>query len=307
MNSGLISIVSPVHNEEDLVEEFVQRVSHVVKDFNWELILVDDGSTDNSYKLISQLAQKDPRVKPIKLSRNFGHQPAITCGIEYAQGDAVIILDSDLQDPPEVILEFINKWKEGFDVVYGQRHSRSGESFFKRFTAALFYRFLNRLSETKFPVDTGDFRLIDRKVVDALKSMNEKNRYLRGMVAWVGFNQVAVLYDREPRTKGKTKFNLFKMLNFATDGLFSFSTKPLKIANLMSISFTLLAILFAGYLLYQKLVHPDRSVPGFISTVLLISAIAGLQFFVMGILGSYIGRIYKEIKDRPIYIVEKSD
>lgn len=307
MNSGLISIVSPVHNEEDLVEEFVQRVSHVVKDFNWELILVDDGSTDKSYKLISQLAQKDPRVKPIKLSRNFGHQPAITCGIEYAQGDAVIILDSDLQDPPEVILEFIKKWNEGFDVVYGQRNSRNGESFFKRFTAALFYRFLNRLSETKFPVDTGDFRLIDKKVVDALKSMNEKNRYLRGMVAWVGFNQVAVLYDREPRTKGKTKFNLFKMLNFATDGLFSFSTKPLKIANLMSISFTLLAILFAGYLLYQKLVHPDRSVPGFISTVLLISAIAGLQFFVMGILGSYIGRIYKEIKDRPIYIVEKSN
>lgn len=307
MNSGLISIVSPVHNEEDLVEEFVQRVSHVVKDFNWELILVDDGSTDNSYKLISQLAQKDPRVKPIKLSRNFGHQPAITCGIEYAQGDAVIILDSDLQDPPEVILDFIKKWSEGFDVVYGQRNSRSGESFFKKVTAAVFYRFLNRLSETKFPVDTGDFRLIDRKVVDALKSMNEKNRYLRGMVAWVGFNQVAVLYDREPRPKGKTKFGLLKMLNFATDGLFSFSTKPLKIANLMSISFTLLAILFAGYLLYQKLVHPDRSVPGFISTVLLISAVAGLQFFVMGILGSYIGRIYKEIKDRPIYIVEKSD
>ena len=306
MTNELISIVSPVHNEEGLIEEFVVRVTTALEGLSWELLLIDDGSTDRSYELISKLAQLDARIKPIKLSRNFGHQPAISCGIENAEGAAVVILDSDLQDPPEVIPAFIAKWREGFEVVYGQRKSRNGESFFKRVSAAGFYRLLNKLSDTKFPVDTGDFRLMDRKVVDALKSMNEKNRYLRGMVAWVGFNQIPVLYDRDPRSKGKTKFSLFRMLNFATDGLFSFSTKPLKIANLMSIFFTLIAAFLSIYFIYQKIVHPERSTPGFVSTILLISVVAGIQFFVIGIMGSYIGRIYNEIKDRPIYIINKN-
>lgn len=306
MQNELISIVSPVHNEEELIEEFVGRVTEALSGLNWELLLIDDGSTDSSYELIAKMAQLDKRIKPVKLSRNFGHQPAISCGIENAAGAAVVILDSDLQDPPEVIPTFISKWRAGYDVVYGQRRSRKGESFFKRVTATIFYRFLNTLSDTKFPVDTGDFRLMDRKVVDALKSMNEKNRYLRGMVAWVGFNQIPVLYDREPRSKGKTKFSLFKMLNFATDGLFSFSTKPLKIANLMSIFFTLIAAFLSIYFVYQKIVHPERSTPGFISTILLISVVAGIQFFVIGIMGSYIGRIYNEVKSRPVYIEDKN-
>lgn len=231
MPNGLISIVSPIHNEEAIIEEFVTRIKNVLSGETWELVLVDDGSTDNSYEVISQLAQQDERIKPIKLSRNFGHQPAITCGIENASGGAVIVLDSDLQDPPEVITEFISKWREGYEVVYGQRNNRKGESFFKRISAMGFYRLLNKISDTKFPVDTGDFRLLDRKVVNALNLMNEKNRYVRGMVAWVGFNQIPVLYDRDSRKTGKTKFNFFKMITFGTDGLFSFSTKPLRIAN----------------------------------------------------------------------------
>lgn len=306
MRKNLVSVISPVHNEEELLEEFVRRIESTLSGFTWELILVDDGSTDQSYQVISKLAKKNKNIRPIKLSRNFGHQPAITCGIENAVGDAVVVIDSDLQDPPEVILEFLKKWEEGFEVVYGQRRKRSGESFFKKITASGFYRLLNKFSDVKIPVDTGDFRLMDRKVVDAIGAMQEKNRYLRGMIAWVGFNQTPVFYDRDPRTKGKTKFNFFNMVNFATDGLFSFSTKPLKIANLMSVAFTLIAATFALYLIYQKIVYPDRSVPGFISTVLLISLISGLQFMVIGILGSYIGRIYKEVKDRPIYIEDKS-
>ena len=307
MATELISVVSPVHNEEEIISDFIKRVRTSLEEFNWELLLVDDGSTDNTYELIAKIAETDSRVKPIKLSRNFGHQPAISCGIDNATGDAVVIIDSDLQDPPEVIKEFIHKWKLGYEVVYGQRRNRNGETFFKKFTAKWFYRILNLFSETKIPVDTGDFRLMDRKVVEAIKSMQEKNRYLRGMVAWVGFNQIPVLYDREARNKGKTKFNLLKMLNFATDGVFSFSTKPLKIANLMSLTFTLVAAGFASYVIYQKIFFPDRSLPGFVTTVLLISVIAGLQFLVMGILGSYIGRIYKEIKDRPIYIINNKE
>jgi dolichol-phosphate mannosyltransferase len=212
-------------------------------------------------------------------------------------------MDSDLQDPPEVIPQFIEKWREGFDVVYGKRKSRKGESFFKKITAKLFYRFLNTLSDTDLPLDTGDFRLLDKIVVQAVNSMTEKNRYLRGMIAWVGFNQIGVTYEREPRTKGKTKFNLIKMLNFASDGIISFSTKPLKIANWVSVIFATFAITFGIYLTYQKLFFPERSLPGFISIVLIISIIASIQFFVIGIIGAYIGRIFKEVKNRPLYFI----
>jgi glycosyltransferase involved in cell wall biosynthesis len=304
MTSKLISIVSPVHNEAEIIGDFISRVSDAMKNSNWELVLVDDGSTDNSYELMADIAKTNQHLKLIKLSRNFGHQPAISCGIENAVGEAVVVLDSDLQDPPEVVLKFIEKWQEGFDVVYGQRNSRAGESFFKRVTAAGFYRLLNRLSDTKFPVDTGDFRLMDRKVVEAVKLMNEKNRYLRGMVAWVGFNQVAVQYDREPRARGKTKFSLLKMINFATDGLFSFSNKPLRLANLLSLFFALSTVILAIYILFQKIKYPDQSLPGFVPTIVLVSFIASIQFLVLAILGSYIGRIYKEVKNRPIYIQE---
>lgn len=306
MTSKLISVVSPVYNEEELIEEFIHRISDVLKENSWELILVDDGSTDSSFELISRLARNDQRIKPIKLSRNFGHQSAISCGIENALGDAVVVLDSDLQDPPEIIQEFIEKWEAGFEVVYGQRRSRAGESFFKRASAKTFYRFLNKFSDTEIPVDSGDFRLMDRKVVNSIKKMQEKNRYLRGIIAWVGFNQIAVLYDREKRTKGKTKYRLLKMLNLATDGLFSFSTKPLMISNWISVFFVCLAIFLGVYLIYQKVFYPEGSVPGFVYTTLLISVIASMQFFVIGIIGSYVGRIYKEVKNRPIYIEDKN-
>lgn len=306
MANELISIVSPVHNEEEVIEEFVTRIKSALQDLNWELLLVDDGSTDGSYEVIARLAADDARIRPIKLSRNFGHQPAITCGIENAKGDAVVILDADLQDPPEVINEFISKWREGYEVVYGKRNTRKGESFFKRVSAASFYRLLNRISDTKLPVDTGDFRLIDRKVVNALNLMNEKNRYVRGMVAWIGFNQIPVLYDRDPRKAGKTKFNFFKIISFGTDGLFSFSTKPLKIANWISIFFTLVTIFLGIYFTYQKIFYPERSLPGFVPIVLLISLISSVQFFVIGIIGSYVGRIYSEVKNRPIYIEDNN-
>lgn len=306
MANELISIVSPVHNEEEVIEEFVTRIKSALQDLNWELLLVDDGSTDGSYEVIARLAADDARIRPIKLSRNFGHQPAITCGIENANGDAVVILDADLQDPPEVINEFISKWREGYEVVYGKRNTRKGEGFFKRVSAASFYRLLNRISDTKLPVDTGDFRLIDRKVVNALNLMNEKNRYVRGMVAWIGFNQIPVLYDRDPRKAGKTKFNFFKIISFGTDGLFSFSTRPLKIANWVSIFFTLVTIFLGIYFTYQKIFYPERSLPGFVPIVLLISLISSVQFFVIGIIGSYVGRIYSEVKNRPIYIEDNN-
>jgi len=305
MAKKLISVVSPVHNEEENIKEFVSRITGVLNKENWELLLIDDGSTDGSFNLISQLAKKNIRIKPIKLSRNFGHQPAISCGIAMANGDAVIIMDSDLQDPPEVLGLFIEKWRNGFDVVYGQRHSRQGESFFKKITAKIFYRFINSLSDTEFPVDTGDFRLLDRKVVNAINSMNEKSRFLRGMIAWVGFNQIGVSYEREPRKKGKTKFNLVKMLSFASDGVISFSTKPLKIANWISILFALCATVFGIYLIYQKISKPEASAPGFATTIVIISTIASIQFFVIGIMGAYIGRIFKEVKNRPLYFIEK--
>jgi dolichol-phosphate mannosyltransferase len=305
MTNQLISIVSPVHNEEDNILEFASRISAALSQENWELILIDDGSTDQSYELMSEISKKNERIRPVKLSRNFGHQPAISCGIALAKGDAVVIMDSDLQDPPEVIPQFIEMWRKGFDVVYGKRHSRKGESFFKKISAKIFYRFLNSLSDTKLPVDTGDFRLLDKKVVAAINAMHEKNRYLRGMISWVGFNQIGIPYQREPRTKGKTKFNLIKMLNFASDGIVSFSTKPLKIANWVSTLFALLAISFGIYLLYQKVYFPERALPGFISTVLIISIIASIQFFVIGIIGAYIGRIFKEVKNRPLYFIDE--
>jgi dolichol-phosphate mannosyltransferase len=303
MSNQLITIVSPVHNEEENILEFTSRISDALKHEDWELILIDDGSTDKSHDLICEIAKNNPRVKPIKLSRNFGHQPAISCGIALAEGAAVVIMDSDLQDPPEVIPQFIEKWREGFDVVYGQRNSRKGESFFKKVTAKLFYRFLNSLSDTDLPLDTGDFRLLDKKVVEAVNSMTEKNRYLRGMIAWVGFNQIGVTYEREPRTKGKTKFNFIKMLNFASDGIISFSTKPLKIANWIAILFALSAISFGVYLILQKLANPQGSTPGFVTTIVIISIIASIQFFVLGILGAYINRIFKEVKNRPLYFI----
>jgi dolichol-phosphate mannosyltransferase len=239
----------------------------------------------------------------LSLTRNFGHQIAVSAGLAKSSGEAAVVIDSDLQDPPEVIPQFIEKWREGFDVVYGKRKSRKGESFFKKITAKLFYRFLNTLSDTDLPLDTGDFRLLDKIVVQAVNSMTEKNRYLRGMIAWVGFNQIGVTYEREPRTKGKTKFNLIKMLNFASDGIISFSTKPLKIANWVSVIFATFAITFGIYLTYQKLFFPERSLPGFISIVLIISIIASIQFFVIGIIGAYIGRIFKEVKNRPLYFI----
>jgi polyisoprenyl-phosphate glycosyltransferase len=305
MTKQLISIISPVHNEEENILEFVSRVSAALSQENWELILIDDGSTDSSYDLISEISKNNARIKPIKLSRNFGHQPAISCGIDLAEGDAVVILDSDLQDPPEVIPQFLEMWREGYDVVYGKRHSRKGESFFKKISAKFFYRFLNSLSDTKLPVDAGDFRLLDKRVVSAINSMHEKNRYLRGMIAWVGFNQIGIPYEREPRTRGKTKFNLVKMLSFASDGIVSFSTKPLKITNWISFVFALCAVSFGVNLIYQKIFFPERALPGFISTILIISIIASIQFFVIGIIGAYIGRIFKEVKNRPLYFIDE--
>jgi len=298
------SVVIPAYNEEAVIKETYKRLTEVMKSLGdkYELIFVNDGSQDKTNEIIADLAQSDDCVRLVEFSRNFGHQIAITAGMDYAQGDAIIIIDADLQDPPELIPEMIKKWREGFEVVYARRLKRKGETLFKKFTAAAFYRILNRLTEVDIPLDTGDFRLIDRRVCEVMKQVREKNRFVRGLISWAGFRQTAVEYIREERFAGKTKYSLSKMLRLSTDGITSFSYKPLKLATLMG-SFISLASL-VGLLLYllQGWFFNGIFSAGILLIILLIFC-NGLILINMGIMGEYIGRIYDEAKDRPLYIV----
>ena len=301
------SIIAPVYNEICCLDVLYQRLSEVMNqaDGEWELILVDDGSTDGSTDKIRELGRLDKRVRPVIFARNFGHQIAVTAGLDYSRGDAVIIIDADLQDPPEVILELIQKWREGFEVVYAQRSEREGETFFKRVTASLFYRTIYRITDVKIPLDTGDFRLLDRKVVNVMNSMRERHRFLRGMSAWVGFRSVGVPYKRAARFAGTTKYPFKKMLKLALTAVTSFSYVPLQIAMWVGFLSAGAAILAIPVVIILRLIG-SQFFFGQATTLIAVLFLGGVQLISLGILGEYVGRIYDEVKGRPLYIVSEA-
>ncbi len=304
----VFSIVVPVYNEVESLPELYRRVRQVMEQLGepWELVLVDDGSTDGSTELIRQLQAQDPEhVRAVILARNFGHQIAVTAGIDYARGQAVILMDADLQDPPEVIPQLVAKWREGYHVVYAVRQARQGESWFKKATAALFYRLIRRITDVAIPVDTGDFRLMDRRVVDVLRRMGERHRFLRGMVAWVGFRQTGVPYVRAPRYAGETKYPLRKMVKFAWDAITGFSYAPLQMATYLGFLSATLAILAIPLVIALRLAG-SQAFYGQASTLIAVLFLGGVQLISLGILGEYIGRIYDEVKGRPLYVVAEA-
>jgi len=301
------SIVAPIFNEKDNIPELHRRVSEVMNSTGepWELVLVDDGSTDGSTEMICELAKKDKLVRPVIFARNFGHQIAITAGWDYARGDAVVIIDADLQDPPEVILEMAKKWREGYEVVYAVRSEREGESWFKLWTASLFYRLIYRITDVKIPLDTGDFRLMDRKVVDVLKSMRERHRFPRGMSAWVGFKQIGVEYKRAARHAGETKYPFKKMLRLALNAVTSFSYFPLQVATYIGFISAGIAAVAIPVVIYLRLTG-SQAFFGQATTLISVLFLGGVQLISLGILGEYIGRLYDEAKGRPLYIVREA-
>ncbi|MGI8656668.1 MAG: glycosyltransferase family 2 protein [Pyrinomonadaceae bacterium] len=303
----LISVVVPCYNEEAVIRETHERLSATLRQlsgFDYEIIYVDDGSRDETLRSLHELQAGDKRARVVALSRNFGHQIAVTAGLEHAAGDAVVVIDADLQDPPEVILEMVARWQDGYDVVYGVRTDREGETQFKLWTAKLFYRLINQLSKVQIPLDVGDFRLMNRRVVEAMLRMPERDRFLRGMVSWVGFRQVAVMYKRQPRHAGASKYPLFKMLAFAMDGVVSFSFTPLRLA--VWTGFAAIALAFAG-IIYAVLLRflTNDWVRGWASIFVAVLFMSGVQLVSLGIIGEYVGRIYGEVKKRPLYFVRE--
>lgn len=302
--SIIFSIVAPIYNEIGNIPEFYRRVRDVMKsiDASWELVLVDDGSTDGSTESIRELAAQDKHVRPVIFARNFGHQIAITAGWDYSRGKAVIIIDADLQDPPEVIPELVAKWREGYEVVYAVRARREGESWFKIFSASLFYRLIYRITDIKIPLDTGDFRLLDRKVVDVLKTMHERHRFPRGMAAWVGFRQIGVEYHRAVRFSGETKYPFQKMLRLALNAITGFSYFPLQVATLFGFVSAGISILTIPVVIILRMTGAQAFL-GQATTLIAVLFLGGVQLISLGILGEYIGRLYDEAKGRPLYIV----
>ena len=298
----MISIIIPVLNEEKNLPILYERLKENLKDFGYEIIFVNDGSYDHSQKVIEKIISRDKNVKLINLSRNFGHQIAISCGIDHAQGDAAIIIDADLQDPPEVIPAMLKKWQEGFDVVYAVRKVREGESILKKITAFIFYRLMRILSGTKIPLDTGDFRLISKKVILVLRRTREYQRFMRGLISWVGFSQCGIEFMRSKRFSGKTKYPLFSMLKFALDGILSFSLLPLRIVSIMGIITVAILFLLILYSLYRTIT--GQTVPGWASTTVIILFLGSIQLISIGIIGEYLGRVYEEVKRRPLYIID---
>lgn len=301
------TVIAPVFNEAGCLDLLYTRVSEVLDSTheNWELVLVDDGSTDGSTDLIRTLASKDKRVRPVIFARNFGHQIAVTAGLDYSRGDAVIIIDADLQDPPEIILELIKKWREGYQVVYAQRTEREGETWFKRLTASVFYRTIYRITDVKIPLDTGDFRLLDSKVVKVMNTMRERHRFLRGMSAWVGFRSVGVPYKRAARYAGKTKYPFKKMLKLALTAITSFSYMPLQIAMWVGFISAGISIVAIPIVIILRLIG-SQFFFGQATTLIAVLFLGGVQLICLGILGEYIGRIYDEAKGRPLYITAET-
>lgn len=305
-----LSVIVPTYNEEHGIEEFYRRTKGVLMRlsprFEHEIIFVNDFSTDNTFQKLKLLAQNDPAVKLINFSRNFGNQIGITAGIDFSRGDIAVVIDDDLQDPPEIILNFISKWDKGYKVVFGVRPNRQGVNPLFKLAAKLYYRVIGSLSDTKIPNDTGDFRLLDRAVIEALKKMKEENRYYRGMVAWVGFPQIGVVYERDKRYAGVSTFSFKKYVNFALNGLTSFTEKPLYFSSLAGLLITTISFVFALILIVNKIIDPTVSIRGWTSLTVIILFFGGIQLLSTGILGVYISKIYREVKGRPLYIVEST-
>jgi polyisoprenyl-phosphate glycosyltransferase len=298
---GLLSVVGPVYNEQELLEEFYARVTSALTGINFELVLVDDGSTDGTSAILSRLASSDPRVHVVYLSRNFGHQTALTAGLDHARGDAVVMLDTDLQDPPELIPRMLDHWSAGCDVVYAVREHRQGESRFKLVTARWFYKLFDKLTQVDLQHNSGDFRLLDRRALDALLAMRERSRFLRGMTVWVGYRQAAVPYRRDSRYAGETKYTLSKMLRFSLDAISSFSHRPLQLATLLGFLISTLAFIAIPVVVILRIL--GSYLPGFGSITIAVLLLGGIQLIALGIIGEYVGRIYDEVKGRPLYLI----
>jgi len=303
----VISVVAPAFNEAANLPLFCQRTTAVLEQLGdpWEIILVDDGSADDTRAIIRALHERDPRVKGLSFSKNFSHQIAITAGLDYARGDAVLIIDSDLQDPPEVIPDLIAKWREGYQVVYAQREAREGETWFKKFTASLFYRLIRKISSVDIPVDTGDFRLLDRRAADALRGVREHHRFMRGLAVWIGFKSAAVLYRRAARHAGETQYPLRKMVKLAIDGITNFSYLPLQLASYFGFVVAGISLIAIVAVIILRL-FVGRELTGQATTLVTVLFIGGIQLICLGVIGEYLGRIYDEVKQRPLYLVAET-
>ena len=299
----LLSVVAPLYNEEETVGEFHRRLEAALGKLPFELVLVDDGSTDATPRLIAELANADPRIRVVTLSRNFGHQAALTAGLDHARGEATVMIDADLQDPPELISEMLDKWRQGFDVVFAVRRERAGETRLKVATARWFYRAFARISQVDLEANSGDFRLLDRRALDALGSMRERSRFLRGMTVWVGFAQTSVPYERDPRYAGETKYTLRRMLRFSLDAFSSFSNLPLQMATVLGFVFSAVAFLAIPVAIAFRIA--GEFVPGIATVLLAVLLLGGIQLITVGIIGEYLGRVYDEVKRRPLYIVSE--
>ncbi|MEO7064606.1 MAG: glycosyltransferase family 2 protein [Dokdonella sp.] len=306
MSMSKLTIVVPAYNESEGLRDFHARLAAVLDgiDVESEVLYVDDGSRDDTYQVMCALRAADRRVSTLKLSRNFGKELALTAGLDYVDADAAVVIDSDLQDPPELIPTFVHRWREGYDVIYGTRASRAGESGFKKFTATWFYRVMGRLSDTPIPRDTGDFRLLSRRALDALKQVRERQRFMKGLFTWVGFRQLSVVYHRDPRNAGETKWNYWKLWNFAIEGITSFSNAPLKVATYFGLLAAVLSFVFGIWVLGKALWFGD-AVRGYPSLMVVVLFLGGVQLMALGVIGEYLGRLYVEAKQRPLYLIDE--
>ncbi len=303
----IFTVIAPIYNELECLPELYRRIKTTMESTGqeWEFVLVDDGSRDGSTDIIRELAEKDAHIRPVIFARNFGHQIAVTAGMDYSRGDAVIVIDADLQDPPETVLELIKKWREGYQVVYAVRTEREGETWFKTMTASLFYRLIYRITEVKIPLDSGDFRLLDRRVVNVMNSMREKHRFLRGMSSWAGFRQIGVPYRRAARFAGSTKYPFRKMFRLAENAITGFSYFPLQVASILGFIAAGISIILIPIIAYIRLFTPHQELVGQATTLVAVTLFSGVQLICLGIMGEYIGRIYDEVKGRPLYTVSQ--
>jgi len=307
LEGKLVSLLVPMYNESEVIPIFFETLSEVLQraHVEYEIVCVNDGSKDNTLELLKGYAEKDSRIKVVSFSRNFGKEPAMTAALDYATGDAVIPIDADLQDPPELILEMLEKWQNGYDVVYAKRISRDTDTFLKRSTALWFYSVFNRMSDTDIPHNVGDYRLMDKKVVEVIRKLPEKDRFMKGLFCWPGYKQTSVEYDRAVRAEGETKFNFWKLWNFALSGIASFSTMPIRAGIYVGLMISIISFVYALFIVSKTIVF-GVDVPGYASIMVVVLFLGGVQLFFLGLMGEYIGRIYKEVKNRPLYVVQET-